>query len=286
MTASNRTSIDDRQSSFLVFVLSLLCPGLGEFYLSEKGRPAVLWFIRLFILIFFPMYIASSRMSASIFFVSAAASVFVLHLFSAVSAARLSRTKWIDPLFYTRSFKSCMLFFIFSSISAVIALLFFLSGMSPYKVKADAYPLVKKGDVLMISSRDANMYEPSDMILTHDGSLVRIITAGESYAEYSGGIFFVDGEKMQQTVPSAEILEQYGILTPEEIYSESRNTVSYLVAHSLKSDTKKIEYRLKAGDYLVVPDDRRSAVPLIITKEKIRGLVERIDILPKGIKYK
>jgi hypothetical protein len=286
MTENNRTPADDRQNGFLVFVLSLLCPGLGEYYLSEKGRPAVLWFIRIFILIFFPMYISASRLPASIFFASAAASIFVLHIFSALSAARLSRTKWIDPLFSTRSFKSCIIFFIFNTITAVIALLFFLSGMSPYRVKDEVYPLVKKSNVLMISSRDANVYEPSDMVLLHNGSLVRIISAGESFVEYSGGVIFVDGEKLPQTVPSAEILEQYGIRTPEEIYSESCNNVSYLVSHSQKNDMKKEEYRLKSGDYLVVSDDRRSASPYIVAKDKIRGLAERIDILPKGIKFK
>jgi hypothetical protein len=258
---------------FPVF-LSLLVPGSGEMYQGYPARALLLWLIRIFIPLFIPAYLFDSRINPAYPFLAGILILLLSHIYSMMSSASLSRI--------SRDFESprrsgiavCFFYFFLHFVSFFLSLMFLLSSVHPKVIKKGIYPVIPPGDIIFVSKRSADVFLPGDLILDESGAFVRIIAAGESYIEYSGGVFKVDGALLKQTPPDSAAVKSSA---DEEVFSENTGSILHLVARSKSMKKDITSYSLKNGELLVIPDDRRSAMPSVIKKDAVSGLVTQFS---------
>lgn len=258
---------------FPVF-LSLLMPGSGEMYLGYPARALLLWLVRIFIPVFIPAYLFDSRINPAYPFFAGILVLVLSYVYSVMSSASLSRI--------SRDFESprrsgiavCFFYFFFHFVTFFLSMMFLLSSVHPKVVKKGIYPVVPAGDIVFVSKRSFDVYMPGDLVADESGAFVRIIAIGESYTEYSGGIFKVDGALLKQTPPDTAVVRSSA---DEEVFVENAGSVFYLIARSKDMKKDIFAYSLKNGEMLVIPDDRRSAMPAVIKTDAVRGLVSQFS---------
>jgi TM2 domain-containing membrane protein YozV len=265
---------------FPVF-LSLLVPGTGEMYLGHPGRALILWLVRILVPVFIPVYLYDSRIDPACPFAAGIFVLLFLWMYSIRSAVSLSRVS--NEFEESRKCGISIIFFYFiiHFVSFFLSMMFFLSSVHPQIVKKGLFPSIAPGSVVFVSKRSSDIYAPGDLILDKKNSFVRIIAAGESYIEYSDGVFNVDGALFKQTPPESLPVK---ISAGDEVFVEDSGSFFHLVARRKTAEKRIVSFSLAPKEFLVISDDRRDTVPVVMQENEARGLVAPLSFpMFKGV---
>lgn len=257
-------------------LLSILCPGLGEFYCHETARALLILVVRICALAFPAAYLYDSASNAKIFWAASLSIVAATHFYSIIYFALRSSLEMDDLNLSYRGAPACTIFFIFHWVLVLAAAILFSSFLRIVKLSSDeGYPLYRSGEYVLVSVRSSMRYHDGELVMTRAGEVARVISSDEgSVLEYSSGKILINDVAVEQSVKTADELRAAGIAPDEDIYAEKFLGSFYLVALKKEEKSVKTKFVIGRNELLLCPDNRKDYQPALILRDLIVGRVE------------
>jgi hypothetical protein len=272
--SGDKKILRERMRSLL---LSIVCPGLGEFYNGDIARAVIIVLIRVFAILFPVIYLFSRVDAALPFLVCIVAVALLTHVYSPF-AAFISAGKKIGRTLWQRILYS-VVFFLFHwgliALSAFVFITFFpilrLSGN-------EGYPLFPGKHFVLCSVRSLPAYHEGDTVLvSQDGvyAATRIICKEEgAYIDYHDGLISILGEDLPQTVRTADELAALGFPNDEQLFAERLHGNTYCIARQTGVVSKTVRFAISRNEIFLCPDNRVAGSPRIMKTDSIVARIE------------
>jgi hypothetical protein len=270
-----------RGSAVRSLFLSIIATGLGEFGQGDTARALFMLLIRPFSLLFPVVYLYSRRESSLPFVVTAVSIVLLMNIVSPIIAYRMAaggRSKHTH-----RRVTACVLFFITHWLLLFVALYSFLSIFSVRVLRDNGgFPSLPEGSIVLVSVREPSVFISGDSVLIKKNggiSAVRVLCGEEgAFVEYRGGIVYVLGNELPQTIRGARELLMLGLPNDERIYYEQSY---YIVRNPTDEKVKKKRYDLSQGELVVCRDNRIDTEPFVIKRSNVIARVDTALFVPQ-----
>jgi hypothetical protein len=257
-------------------LLSILCPGLGEFYCHETARALLLLFVRICTLAFPAAYLYDSSVDAKFFWAGSLALIAATHFYSVIYFAFRNSSEMDDLNLRYRGFPACTGFFFLHWILVLSAAVLFASALRVVQLSDDeGYPLYHAGEYVLVSARAPQQYHDGELVMTRTGGVARVICSDEgAVLDYSAGKILINDVAVNQSVKTADELRAAGITPDDDIYAEQFLGTFYLVAREKEEKSEKKKYVIGKNELMLCPDNRKDFEPSVVSRDLIAGKVE------------
>jgi hypothetical protein len=261
---------------FRALMMSILCPGLGEYYCRETARAFFILVIRVCALAFPAAYLYDSSANAKVYWAGSLALITATHFYSVIYFALRNSLEMDDLNLSYRGFPACTGFFIFHWALVLASAVLFTSFFRVVKIaNDDGYPLYRAGEYVLVSARAPQLYHDGELVMTRAGEVARVICSDEgSILDYSAGRIFINDVAVDQTVKTEDELRSAGILPDEDIYAEQFLGTYYLVARKNDAKAEKKKYVIGRNELMLCSDNRKDFQPSVVSRDLIAGRVE------------
>jgi hypothetical protein len=266
-------------SPLRAFLLSLICPGLGQIWCGRISAALAVVFLRVAALAV-PAACVYGSNARVIPCVAGGLAVFIgAHILSCADSwrygsaeGRLTAARWLF-LFaaagYALSFVSLFLFF----------------SLFPVKKLNDTmlYPSFFKGEYILCSALASGNLKPGELVLYRlNGSVVsgRIASIEEGdCVELAGGVMSINGDMMEQA-PASEV----SLSGNEHFYREKGPDGWYTIYRypASKKDPERVKITAEKGTVIIVPDNRIEGKASAVSLSSIGCRIESVIPLSWG----
>ena len=252
-----------RRYPILAFIMSFLFTGLGQMYNGDFSKGIALFILRIFSLIFVPLYvIIQNKFSMIVVIVAAAVHLFVW-IFSSAEAASSAKDKLAYNLKRYNSFLLYIVYMLINSGLMTFCILLIISLFSINQVTTDDMnPSLLKNDYILINKYAAKIVVPGDIISFHSNNSLltgRLLAANPDMVTVKAKNYFINDSALTYSVIPKPVMEKLGLANSEDLFFEINGEKKYpvLIKPEKKIKDRTVESIIPGTEELFIAFDNR-----------------------------